>query len=87
MPNVTFKALTLLVVPAVLALTAQTGAAAKPYHARARQTWSAMSLPYRMSFDSAAPGYTTGGGIRSNDPNVYRDGQSIPYYDINPHGG
>jgi hypothetical protein len=27
------------------------------------------------------------GGIRNNDPNVYRDGQPIPYYDINPHGG
>ena len=93
MPNVTSKALTLLVVPAVLALTAQTAASAKPYNARTRsvaarqQSWSVTSLPYRMPLDSAAPEYTTGGGIRSNDPNVYRDDQPIPAYDINPHGG
>lgn len=78
----TLKTLTMLVVPVVIAMTAQT-AVAKPYHSRVKdgvatrqQTWSAVGNTMDM-----------GGGIRSNDPNVYRDEQPIPYYDINPHGG
>jgi hypothetical protein len=78
----TLKTLTMLVVPVVIAMTAQT-AAAKPFHSRVKdgvtapqQTWSTVG----NTMD-------TGEGIRSNDPNVYRDGQPIPYYDINPHGG
>jgi hypothetical protein len=82
MPNGTLKTLTMLVVPVVVAMTAQ-AAAAKPHHSRVRddvaarqQIWSTVGNPMNM-----------GGGIRSNDPNVYRDEQPIPYYDINPHGG
>ena len=96
MPKLDLKTLTTLVVPAVVAMTAQTAAASKPYHARVkdrvavrRQLWNGTSSPIGMSM-----GRTTlynamgmGPGTRENDPNVYRDGQPIPYYDINAHGG
>jgi len=82
MPKGTLKTLTMLVVPVVVAMTAQT-AAAKPHHSRVKddvaahqQLWSTVGNPMDM-----------GGGISSNDPNVYRDEQPIPYSDINPHGG
>jgi hypothetical protein len=92
MPKVSLKTFALLVVPAVVAVTAQ--AAAKPYHARVKdrvaargQLW--MYSPNGMSKGGTAFGNTVGmaPGTRENDPNVYRDGQPIPYYDINPHGG
>jgi hypothetical protein len=82
MPKGTLKTLAMLVVPVVLAMIAQT-ASAKPYHSRVKdgvaarqQIWSTVGDPMNM-----------GGDTRDNDPNVYRDGQPIPYYDINPHGG
>ena len=82
MPKGTLKILTMLVVPVVVAMTAQ-AAAAKPHRSRAKddaaerqQIWSPVGNPMDMD-----------GGFRSNDPNVYRDEQPIPYYDINPHGG
>ena len=87
MPKVALKIFTLLIVPAVVAMTAQ-AAAAKPYHARVKdrvaahgQSWNSIggtTLDNTVGMDS---------GTRANDPNVYRDGQPIPYYDINPHGG
>ena len=96
MPKLDLKTLTTLVVPAVVAMTAQTAAASKPYHARVkdcvavrRQLWNGTSSPNDMSM-----GVTTlydtmgmGPGARENDPNVYRDGQPIPYYDITPPPG
>ena len=93
MPKVALKIFTLLIVPAVVAMTAQ-AAAAKPYHARAKdrvaahgQLW--MSSPNGISIGGTTFGNTVGmgSGARVNDPNGYRDGQPIPYYDINPHGG
>ena len=82
MPKGILKTLATLVVPIVVAVTAQ-AAAAKPHHPRVKdnvavhqQIWSTVGNPMDM-----------GGDIRSNNPNVYRDEQPIPYYDINPHGG
>jgi hypothetical protein len=48
-----------------------------------------MSSPNGISIGGTTFGNTVGmgSGARVNDPNVYRDGQPIPYYDINPHGG
>jgi hypothetical protein len=94
MPKIALKIFTLLVVPVVLAVTAQVATAAKPYHARVKdriaargQLW--MSSPNGASIAGTTLGNTAGmdSGTRVNDPNVYRDGQPIPYYDINPHGG
>jgi hypothetical protein len=94
MPKVALKIFTLLVVPVVVAVIAQAAAAAKPYHARVKdrvaargQLW--MSSPNGVSIGGTTLGNTVGmgSGARVNDPNVYRDGQPIPYYDINPHGG
>jgi hypothetical protein len=94
MPKVALKLFTLLVVPVVLAVTAQAATAAKPYHARVKdriaahgQLW--MSSPNGASINGTTLGNAVGmgPGSRVNDPNVYRDGQPIPYYDINPHGG
>jgi hypothetical protein len=88
MPKVALKIFTLLVVPVVIAVTAQAAAASKPYHARMKdrvaahaQLWNSIG---GTTFDN-----TVGmdSGTRANDPNVYRDGQPIPYYDINPDGG
>ena len=88
MPKVAFKIFTLLVVPVVVAVTAQAAAASTPYHARVKdrvavheQLWNSVG---GTTFDN-----TVGmdSGTRVNDPNVYRDGQPIPSYDINPHGG
>jgi hypothetical protein len=88
MPKVALKIFTLLVVPVVVAVTAQAAAASTPYQARMkdhdaahRQLWNSiggMTFDNTMGMDS---------GTRANDPNVYRDGRPIPYYDINPHGG
>jgi hypothetical protein len=80
--KVAFRTLTMLVVPVVVAMTAQT-AAAKPYHSRLKDRVTA----YRQTWSTVGNTMDVGGGTRDNDPNVYRDGQPIPYYDINPHGG
>jgi hypothetical protein len=32
-------------------------------------------------------GWESIGGVTDNDTNVYRDGQHVEYYEINPHGG
>ena len=82
MPKGTLKILTMLVVPVVVAMTAQT-AVAKPYHPRAKDRVAA----YRQTWGAVGNTMDMDGGIRNNDPNVYRDGQPIPFYDINPHGG
>ena len=82
MLKVAFRTLTMLVVPVVVAMTAQT-AVAKPYHSRAKDRVAA----YRQTWGAVGNTMDMDGGIRNNDPNVYRDGQPIPYYDINPHGG
>jgi hypothetical protein len=96
MPKVTLKTFTLLVVPVVVAVTAQAAAASNPYHARVKhrvavrgQLWNSISSSNGMSTGGTTFGNTVGmgPGTRENDPNVYRDGQPIPYYDINPHGG
>jgi hypothetical protein len=96
MPKGTLKTLTMLVVPVVVAMTAQTAAASKPHHSRMkecvagrRQTWSTISSPYRMSLGVTTLGNTMnmGGGTTTNDLNVYRDGQPVPYYDIDANGG
>ena len=96
MPKVALKTLTMLVVPVVVAITAQTATAAKPHHARVRdqvaarrQLWNSMSSPNNTSLGATTLGNPIGmdPSVRDNDPNVYRDGQPIPYYDINPHGG
>ena len=96
MPKVTLKTLTMLVVPVVVAITAQTATAAKSRHARVRdqvaahrQLWNSMSSPNNTSLGAATlcNPIGTDPSVRDNDPNVYRDGQPIPYYDINPHGG
>lgn len=78
----TLKTLTMLVVPVVAAMTAQT-AVAKPYNSKVRDRVAA----YRQTWGTVGNTMDMGGGIRDNDPNVYRDGQPIHYYDINPHGG
>jgi hypothetical protein len=94
MPKLALKTLTLLVVPVVVSMTAQTASASKRCHARLkdqvaarRPLWNSMSLPNGTSLGATTLGNGTGPGVRDNDPNVYRDGQPIPYYDINPHGG
>jgi hypothetical protein len=82
MPKRILKILTMLVVPAVVAMTAQ-AAAAKPHRSIVKDDVAA-----RQQIGSPVGNPTDmDGGIRSNDPNVYRDEQPIPYYDINPHGG
>lgn len=78
----TLKTLTMLVVPVVAAMTAQT-AVAKPYNSKVKDRVAA----YRQTWGTVGNTMDMGGGIRDNDPNVYRDGQPIYYYDINPHGG
>jgi len=85
MPKVVLKALTMLVVPVAFAMTAQTAAAPKPYHARVndcaaarRQLWNGMSSPDYEPFRR---------GVWNNDLSGARDGQPIPYYDIDAHGG
>jgi hypothetical protein len=92
MPKLDRKTLTILVVPAVVAMTAQTAAASKPYHARVkdcvavrRQLWKSMSSPNGMSIGGTT--LYNSPGTRENDLNVYRDGQPIPIYDIDAHGG
>ena len=82
MPRSAFKTLTMLVIPVMVAMTAQ-AAAAKPHHSRVKddvaarqQIWGAVGNPTDI-----------GGDVTSNDANVYRDDRPIPYYDINPHGG
>jgi len=96
MPKVALKTLTVLVVPVVVAITAQTATADKPHDARVRdqvaahrQLWNNMSSSNNTSLDATTLGNPIGTdpSVRDNDPNVYRDGQPIPYYDINPHGG
>lgn len=82
MLKMAFRTLTMLVVPVVVAMTAQT-AVAKPYHSEVKDGVAA----YRQTWGAVRNTMGMGGGIRDNDPNVYRDGQPIPYYDINPHGG
>jgi hypothetical protein len=88
MPKVALKIFTLLIVPVVVAVTTQAAAASTLYQARMKdrvaahgQLWNSIggtTLHNTVGMDS---------GTRANDPNVYRDGQPIPYYDINPHGG
>ena len=82
MLKVAFRTLTMLVVPVVVAMTAQT-AVAKPYHSRVKDSVAA----YRQTWGTVGNTMDMGGGIGDNDPNVYRAGQPIHYYDINPHGG
>ena len=82
MPKGTLKTLAMLVVPLVVAMTAQT-AAAKPHHSRVKDDVAAR----QQIWGTVGNTMDMGGGVRSNDPNVYRDEQPIPYYDINPHGG
>jgi hypothetical protein len=88
MTKVALKTFTLLVVPVVVAVTGQTAAASTLYQARMKdrvaahgQLWNSIG---GTTLDNTVG---MGPGTRANDPNVYRDGQSIPYYDINPHGG
>lgn len=80
--KVDFRTLAMLVVPLAVAMTAQT-AVAKPYHSKVRDHVAA----YRQTSGAVGNAMDTGAGISCNDPNVYRDEQQIPYYDINPHGG
>jgi hypothetical protein len=80
--KVAFRPLTMLIVSVVVATTAQT-AVAKPYHSRVKDSVAA----YRQTWGTVGNTMDMGGGIGDNDPNVYRDGQPIHYYDINPHGG
>jgi hypothetical protein len=80
--KVAFRTLTMLVVPAVVAMTAQT-AVAKPYHSKVKDRVAA----YRQTWGAVGNTMDMGGSIADNDPNVYRDGQRIHYYDINAHGG
>ena len=90
MPKVAFKILTMLVVPVVVAMTAQTAAASNPYHTKEKargQLWNSMPPSYGMSLGRTSLGDTMGPDATVNDPNVYRDGQPIRSYDINPHGG
>ena len=91
MPKIALKTFTMLVAPVVVAMTVQAAAASNPYHAKVQdrvaarqQLWN--GLP---SFGGTTLDDTTdvGAGTMVNDPNVYRDGQPIPDYDINPHGG
>src|ERR1700733_11573738 len=93
MPKVALKTLTMLVVPMVIVMTAQTATGSKSHHARVRdqvaarrQLWNSMSSPNGKSLGATTLGNPMGmdPSVRDNDPNVYRDGQPIPYYDINP---
>jgi hypothetical protein len=95
MPKLGLKFLSILAGPAIIAMTLQTAAATKLHHARVKdyvtacRQWNRASSYIGMPSDGATLGNVEdmGPGTRENDPNVYRDGQPIPYYDINPHGG
>jgi hypothetical protein len=96
MPKAALRTLSMFVVPAVFAVTMQTAVASKPYHARVtdrgatRGQWrNSISSSHNMSLGGKMLDnpIDIGPGTTENDPNVYRDGQPIPYYDINPHGG
>jgi hypothetical protein len=96
MPKPALRTLSMFVVPVVIAMTVQTAAASKPYHARVKdrvatrsQRRNSMFSSYNMSLGGKMLDNPMGigPGTTENDPNVYRDGQPIPYYDINPHGG
>jgi hypothetical protein len=91
MPKITLKTFIKLVIPVVVAMTTQTAAASNPYHAGVqdrvaahRQLWNGMPSFGGTALDDTVD---VGGGTTVNDPNVYRDGQPVPDYDINPHGG
>jgi hypothetical protein len=95
MLKVTLKTLIMLIVPVVVVMTAQ-AAASEPYHAKAldrfaarRQLWNSVSSPNGISLSGTMLGdpMDMGPGTMVNDPNVYRDGQPISDFDINPHGG
>jgi hypothetical protein len=76
---------TFLIIPAaalVIAVTAQAAAASTHRHARTG-AFADMSVRVRNSNAYAAP--DTSGMYRTNDLNVYRDGQ--PGFDADAHGG